>query len=491
MTQEKVPPQSVQTEQAVLGSLLSSEIDADAMSAVFELLGNDPKKQVFYNTKHQEIYKAIHSLYVNNESIDLVTVTQELITNNKFEYVGGLAYLDSLLDAVPISYNVQSYAQILYDYFLRREVLRKINRIQSSIYNYEDNISSIISELDDLPVIDGNGNGKPKKIENAVEFLAREKTKTPYIIEGLLPETGFTAIAGFAGMGKSSLAMQMMLSILSGLPFLNKFQVAPSDYHILYLNLENSEYTIDNLLNSQLKDYKINDSHLTRLFFPSCIAMSLDNRQDVRLISKWITDYHIEIVVIDPILDAFSGDQNDLTVVRKLIRQFREINSNICWTLLHHFKKGNDEDDLIQLMLGSVGFANAMTSIFGLRRYSRSVNPNYKKIEFGKTRDAQLPEEIKVCMNPVTRIFEIVSDGEGFKPANIDVVINVLDNDGSLDYKTLVARVEMMQGISERTAKNLVQSALATHKIKVNNGLYMLNKQIMPSYLEQTRSVPK
>jgi len=486
---DRVPPQNVDAERAVLGALISEDNGREMISKVIEILNSNGVK-AFYKEAHQKIYTAILSLYDNNEPIDLLTVTDALLKSGELAKVGDVYYLDDMISSVPITTNVESYAEIIKEEALRREIIQKASRLYNSAFDSTIQPETLLDEIsyiqDNLP-IKTNGN----KLENAVEFLARPKPKTPYIIEGILPSSGFTAIAGFTGMGKSSLAMQMMLSILSGLPFLNTFQIAPTEYHILYINLENSEYTIDQLLKAQLTEFRIDDAQLVNLFIPSCIAMSVDNRNDVRQISKWITDYHIDIVIIDPILDAFTGDQNDLTVVRRLIKTFREIDGKIAWVLLHHFKKGNPDDDLIQSMLGSVGFANAMTSIIGLRRYSQTVNPAYKKIEFAKTRDSKLPDDVKVCMNPVTRIFEIIGEGETFKASNMDMLLEILKEKGALAYQLLVTEVEMRQGIAERTAKNLIQNALALHKIKADNGLYSLNRQIFPSYKEQTSGVPK
>jgi hypothetical protein len=258
----------------------------------------------------------------------------------------------------------------------------------------------------------------------------------------------------------------MILSILQGSTFLNKLKVSDENYHILYLNLENSEYTLDRLLKCQLSEYELNETQLERLFIPDCMAMTFDNRKDVASISRWIDELHIEIVVVDPILDSFVGDQNDLTIVKSVIRKMREINSKISWVMIHHFKKGNDEDSLINLMLGSVGFANASTSIIGLRRYSKSVNPMYKKIEFGKTRDFEQPDEIKVALNPITRIFEVVGDIDKFQPMTDDCVLDAFEENEKLTHTILVTRVEMSMGISEKQARILITKALASHKIK-------------------------
>lgn len=483
-------PNDHQAEQSVIGSLFNKETSLESLRCVASIL--EPSD--FYSKKHTDIYNAIVELYSNNKPIDLI------LTESYLKNIFQMPYLDEIIEELELIYHAfdfytpklaAHYAYIVKEKALRRKTIRKLSELTSDSDNETLELDSIFDDILELEKeIKGLGNnGNKRKIETALEFMNRPKSKTPYIIEGILPASGFTTIAGFTGMGKSSLTMQLILSVLSGIKFINQFSVTPSDYHILYLNLENSEYTLDRLLKSQLQGICIEDDQLSRLYLPNCMAMSLDNKKDVNVISDWITEYHIEIVVIDPILDAFSGDQNDLTVVRSLIKKLREINSDISWILLHHFKKGGDEDDLIQLMLGSVGFANAMTSILGLRRFSRSVNPQYKKIEFAKTRDSALPEPIQVCMNNQTRLFEIVA-GDLPKQTishSLDSVIDILSEHGEMQYKDLATQIEFTLGISDRSAKNMIANALSLHKIDASNGIYRVaKKQIFPNYREST-----
>lgn len=484
----QTPPNDIQAEQCVIGSLFNEETGIESLRCVASIL--EPSD--FYYKKHSDIYQAVAELYSNNQPIDVFLTSSYL--KNIFppaqyeEIVNALEEISQAFDFYSPKFAAH-YAYIVKEKALRRKTIKKLGQLYSESDNEMLDLDSIFDDILELEKeIKGlNNNSNKRKIENALEFMNRPKSKTPYIIEGILPASGFTTIAGFTGMGKSSLTMQLILSVLSGLKFINQFPITPSDYHILYLNLENSEYTIDRLIKAQLQGVYLEDDQLSRLYLPNCMAMSLDNKKDVNIISNWITEYHIEIVVIDPILDAFSGDQNDLTVVRSLIKRLREINSEISWILLHHFKKGSDEDDLIQLMLGSVGFANAMTSILGLRRFSRSVNPQYKKIEFAKTRDSALPQPIQVCMNNQTRLFEIVAEGAVREPIahTVETVVDILKEYGSMRYTDLATQIEFTAGIGNRSAKNLIQNAVSLRKINANNGVYSVAvKQLIPNYLE-------
>ncbi len=90
----KLPPQNLEAERSVLGSML---IDNEAIHRVVELLTSE----TFYREAHRRIFDAIINLYQRNEPADLVTVTTELKSKGQIEEVGGAAYLSSLVDEVP------------------------------------------------------------------------------------------------------------------------------------------------------------------------------------------------------------------------------------------------------------------------------------------------------------------------------------------------------------------------------------------------------
>src|SRR4030043_766108 len=85
----RIPPQSVEAEVGVLGSLL---IDKNAIVKIAEALTTEH----FYQDRHAEIFKAILSLYEKRLPSDLVTLTEELKKTGKFEEVGGASYLTTL-----------------------------------------------------------------------------------------------------------------------------------------------------------------------------------------------------------------------------------------------------------------------------------------------------------------------------------------------------------------------------------------------------------
>jgi len=103
---DRLPPHNIEAEQSVIGSLL---IDRDAIIRVASMLKADD----FYYGANGIIYQAIVDLYNRREPTDFVTLTDELQRRERFDQVGGLAYLSSLLNVVPTAVHVEYYGKIV------------------------------------------------------------------------------------------------------------------------------------------------------------------------------------------------------------------------------------------------------------------------------------------------------------------------------------------------------------------------------------------
>lgn len=119
---DRVPPQSLEAEMGVLGSML---LDRDAIAAVVELL----RPEDFYREAHRLVYSAIVDLFERGEPVDLITVTDRLRDLGKLEEAGGAAYVSSLLNAVPTAANAEYYARIV----LQKSMLRALIRVGTQI----------------------------------------------------------------------------------------------------------------------------------------------------------------------------------------------------------------------------------------------------------------------------------------------------------------------------------------------------------------------
>lgn len=118
-------PHSEDAERSVLGAVL---LDNHLVHRVQEILRPD----TFHSTRHRKIYGAVVTLSESGAPLDLVTVRSELERTGELEAAGGVAYLATLLDAVPRSANVEHYARIVKEASVRRELIRSAQQILES-----------------------------------------------------------------------------------------------------------------------------------------------------------------------------------------------------------------------------------------------------------------------------------------------------------------------------------------------------------------------
>ncbi len=133
----RVPPQSLDAEQCVLGSIL---IKDRVMPQVVELLRPDD----FYRDVHSKIYEAMLDLFQRNEPVDPITVTETLKSKGSLEQVGGAAYLAELSETVPVASNASYYARIVRDKAIRRRLIENVSHIADHCFNESEDIEEIL-----------------------------------------------------------------------------------------------------------------------------------------------------------------------------------------------------------------------------------------------------------------------------------------------------------------------------------------------------------
>jgi replicative DNA helicase len=126
--QTKLPPQNLEAEQGVLGSIVLSNV---AIDDVAEILTADH----FYSDAHQRIYKAVMTLHEKGiRGIDAVTLHEELSRNNELEEIGGEDYIIEIMGAVPHSAHARYYAEIVRDKWIQRSLTYACNDILTECY---------------------------------------------------------------------------------------------------------------------------------------------------------------------------------------------------------------------------------------------------------------------------------------------------------------------------------------------------------------------
>jgi len=124
----RLPPQSIEAEQAVLGAIL---LDPRALDRAVEIVGADD----FYRDAHRKIFRAMLALHQRSEPVDLLTLSQELAAEGVLEAVGGTSYLAQLAEQVPTAANLAYYARIVREKSVLRQIIQVSTELGARAYD--------------------------------------------------------------------------------------------------------------------------------------------------------------------------------------------------------------------------------------------------------------------------------------------------------------------------------------------------------------------
>lgn len=226
----KVPPQSLEAEQAVLGGLM---LDNEAWDKVSEEVVDGD----FYRHEHQLIFRAMEGIIEKSQPLDVITLSEALDKIGDLEAVGGLAYLGELAKNTPSASNIRAYADIIRERSVLRQLVAVAHEIADDAFDTGGMTSSDILDEAERKVFNiaetRPSTGGPQSV-NPLITQAIEKIDELYqsddAITGL--STGFTdldqmtaglqpsdliIVAGRPSMGKTTFAMNLVEhAVISG-----------------------------------------------------------------------------------------------------------------------------------------------------------------------------------------------------------------------------------------------------------------------------------
>jgi replicative DNA helicase len=138
---ERLLPQAIDVEKAVLGAMLLSK---EAIVEAVEVLD----ESCFYRDAHRKIYLAILTLFDRDEPADQVTVTEELLKRKQLEEVGGAFYLASLASGVSTTANVTYHAKIILEKALLRKMIHLASQTTTECYEGRDDVFTILDRAE-------------------------------------------------------------------------------------------------------------------------------------------------------------------------------------------------------------------------------------------------------------------------------------------------------------------------------------------------------
>ncbi|MBT3362586.1 MAG: replicative DNA helicase [Chloroflexi bacterium] len=222
MNNDRLPPNDVDAEEAVIGSLL---IDSESMHKVAVMLSSGD----FFRDKNRWAFQSCLDLHERNEAINQITVAQELAREGKLEALGGAAYLSHLVSQVPTSVHIEYYAQIVNRLSMMRHLIDAAERISTIGYEAAPDVDESMNRAEDI-LFRLRGSESPRDfvpIKNLLhDYFEENEQDAKDGKDGQLHSvmTGFTDIDSVLGgmqrsdmvvlgarpsMGKSSLALNI------------------------------------------------------------------------------------------------------------------------------------------------------------------------------------------------------------------------------------------------------------------------------------------
>jgi len=222
-TGEKLIPQNIEAEEAILGAIL---INPATRAKVSDML--NPKS--FYKPAHGFIYEAMIQLFNNNDNIDIVSVSDVLSYSGKLEAVGGRQYINELAENAISTSNISYYAKIIQEKAVKRALINAGSEIVGYGYDMEpsdDSLQQAESLIYNIGSSKSTSDMRPMKdlvldawddIENRYNHkdelagLKTSFTKLDSMLNGL-NKSDLIILAARPAMGKTALALNIAQNI--------------------------------------------------------------------------------------------------------------------------------------------------------------------------------------------------------------------------------------------------------------------------------------
>ena len=215
--ESRTPPQNLEAEQSVLGSILLD-------NEVYAQIEGTLQAEHFYKESHRKIWRACERLFRRNEPMDLVTLTEELRQTGELEAVGSVPYLIGLADSVPTAAYAESYARIVAEKAVLRDLISASGSIMQTAYDQALPLEQILDKAES-GIFELSSNKRTHAFEGMPSLVAdsfaqiNELFTNPDPITGL--RTGFKELDNMtAGLQPSS------LNVLAARPSMGKTALA-------------------------------------------------------------------------------------------------------------------------------------------------------------------------------------------------------------------------------------------------------------------------
>jgi replicative DNA helicase len=212
----RVPPHSIEAEQSVLGGLMLD-------NSSWDKVGDEVSEGDFYRRDHRFIFRALKTLAEEGSPFDVVTLAEWLDKNGELENVGGINYMGTLVSNTPSAANIKSYARIVRERSVLRQLIQVSNDIADSAYHPEGRkVSELLDDAEKkvFDIADQGARGN-KGFVGMKELLTKAVERIDYLFTQDNPITGVAT--GFDDFDEKTSGLQKSdLIIVAGRPSMGK-----------------------------------------------------------------------------------------------------------------------------------------------------------------------------------------------------------------------------------------------------------------------------
>ncbi len=343
----KVPPHSIEAEQAVLGGLM---LDNRAWERVADRIVESD----FYRRDHRLILRSIANLEANDKPFDVITLSEELEKTHELDDAGGLAYLGRLAKETPSAANIKAYADIVRERSVLRQLIEIGTDIAGSAYNPEgreskellDQAEQLVFRIAEQGAKANNGFVDIKKLLTAtvekIDFLYEQEGNITGIPTGFtefdnmttgLQKGDLVIVAGRPSMGKTTFAMNIAenAAIAQDIPVAVFSMEMPGDALTMRMISSLGRINSQNLRTGNLLDEDwpritsaVSILSEKKIFIDDSAALSLSElRARARRLKR---EHGLGMVVIDYLqLMQGSGSENRATEISEISRGLKAL----------------------------------------------------------------------------------------------------------------------------------------------------------------------
>jgi hypothetical protein len=351
-------PVSQEAERAILGAvLLDNKLYAQAQM----LTGDD-----FSLDAHRQIYSRMRDLLDGGCPVDMITLVEELNRHNEVEAIGGVAYLSSLIDGVPERPSIEHYVRIGRDKSVLRFLAHEAEDIQYSACSQDADPDTIVERFNNAAERARTAlccRGAIRRLEDVPDVYSLNAGAISYILPDLIPRGAVVLLTGSPGVGKSSLALKLVIACALGREFLGR---QCERIKCLYLDKENP-LTLVQQRTDVFAGGPIPELPIWGGWLPDEPPMV----EDPRLL-RWATEHQL-LIVFDSLVRFHIADENSASEMRNVMAHLRRLaDAGATVLVLHHRPKteGNKYRGSSDI-LAAVDMAYALEEVGGFLRLHR------------------------------------------------------------------------------------------------------------------------